>query len=556
MAKIEKLPLPPFQNGMIREAALDENLVPNDTLELSLNLNSDRIGALQLRPGITMLGTRITSGIITAITLNAAGGSYVANDVLTIATGRVNAKITVNTVTTGAIATFTLTSGGSGYSTGTGVAVTGGTGTGATFNITTIATQDISVLGMTSFRNNAGSILLALAKIGTNVYAYDGAAYTSIRTGLNATSKARFTNFVNYTYMVNGHANENIAAYNGSGSFVDNANSDALPKGDFIENYRSRIWVADSSDDKVYYSAVAASNGTITGGTDFIQVSPQDGEKITGLKRYPRALLVFKQNHIYRIFSTDSADPDPSIFRGTHSQESIVEGKNGISYHHPSGFYDFVFDGDQKEISRPIVDIVRAIPRSAYENIIGWADDNNKYWSVGDITLGGVVFSNIVCRYSISTQTWTVYSYNKEMTASTQYDNGTTLSVILGNEQGKILTFNSGLTDDGSPIYYDLMTHWMYFSQIKSTAKTISEIGTIHENAQGGNLSYQVDTDSLSEWRPIGEIKKNLYQLDKLNAKDFTRIRFRMSGSSTGSPFIFRGWELLNMMTEGEIKQP
>lgn len=475
MAQIDKLPIPPFQNGMIREAALDENLVPNDTVELSLNLHSDRIGALQLRPGITLLGARVASD---------------------------------------------------------------------------------PILGMTNFINNAHTISKAIAKSGTVVYGYAGSTWDSIRTGLSSTSKARFTNFVNRTYMVNGNANQAIASYTGTGSFTDNANTGSLPKGDFIENYRSRIWDADSSTDKVYYSDVVATDGTISGGTSFIQISPQDGERITGLKRYPRALLVFKNNHIYRIFSTDSVDPDPSIFRGTYSQESIVEGKNGISYHHPSGFYDFVFDGDQKEISRPIVDIINAIPRTMYENIIGWADDNNKYWSIGDITLKGVLFENLVCRYTISTQVWAVYSYNQQITASTKYDDFSSITNIIGNELGEVLTHDSGNTDNGTPIYYDLITHPMYFTSVKSSVKAISGLATIHENAQGGNVSYQIDTDPPNKWRPISEIKKDLYQIDSLNTGDFTRIRFRLSGSSTGSPFIFRGWEILNMITQGEIMKP
>jgi hypothetical protein len=474
MAEIEKLPVPAFQNGTIREAALDEVLSPNDTVELALNLNFDRIGALQTRNGLTILGEQIQ--------------------------------------------------------------------------------ESQPVLGIGNFRNNAGSTYRALAKVNQNVHAYNGSSWSSVRSGLAASSKARFTNFVGYTYMVNGNANQAVSTYNGSGSF-GSTNIGSLAAADFIENYRTRIWTGNQSNDKLFYTDVASTSGVISGGTSFIQISPQDGERITGLKRYPRALLVFKNNHIYRIFSTTSTDPDPSIFRGTYSHESIVEGKNGISYHHPSGFYNFVFDGDQIEISRPIADIVSAIPRTYYENISGWSDDNNKYWSIGDITLGGVSFSNIVCRYTISTQVWTVYSYGSEIRSAGLYDDGTTLRTIVGNDNGKVLTFDSGNTDDGTPIFYDLITHPMYFTNLRSSSKTLSEIATLHQNGQGGNLSYQIDSDKGSVWRPIGQLTKDLYQVDKLNAK-FTKIRFRLSGSSSGSPFIFRGWELLNMMTDGELRKP
>ena len=72
--------------------------------------------------------------------------------------------------------------------------------------------------------------------------------------------------------------------------------------------------------------------------------SPQDGESITGLIRVPRALLLFKQNHIYRIYSATNIDPYPAYNVGTYSQESIVQTKDGVYFHHPSGFYHFSYD--------------------------------------------------------------------------------------------------------------------------------------------------------------------------------------------------------------------
>ena len=275
---------------------------------------------------------------------------------------------------------------------------------------------------------------------------------------------------------------------------------------------------------------------------------------MTGLFRHPRALLVFKNNHIYRVFSINSTDPDPSIHRGTYSQESIVQGKNGISYHHPTGFYDFVFDGEQREISRPIIDIVQAILRSYYENVSGWVDDDHKMWSIGDITLGGISFSNIVVRYTISTQVWTVYSYSTEPRCGILYDNGTTLTTVIGDDVGNVKTFDSGTSDDGTSIHYDLQTHWLSFTSIKSTSKNLTDIASLHENAHGGNLSYQLDSDLANEWRPIGSLTKDLYQRDNMNAIYFYLIRFRFHGSTIGSPFNFRGWELFDMLTEDAIK--
>lgn len=80
--------------------------------------------------------TFAVSYTVDSASLGAAGSSYAANDVLTLANSG-GATITVNTVNSGAIATFTLTTAGSGVTSlpTNPVAVTGGAGTGATFNL-------------------------------------------------------------------------------------------------------------------------------------------------------------------------------------------------------------------------------------------------------------------------------------------------------------------------------------------------------------------------------------------------------------------------------------
>lgn len=471
MAELKKIPYPPIQNGMVCEEAVDEILSPPNTAQFIKNLHCDRIGALTLRKGLTLVGSQVSSG---------------------------NA-----------------------------------------------------ILGMANYINNARTTLCLLAKTNTSVYSYNGSSWTEARTGLTASSKARFTNFIDKTYMVNG--SQAPQAFNGS--TFSSTGTASLQTGDYIENYRNRVWVAEKSTDKVYYTDVVSTSNTITGGTEFLQISPQDGEQITGLKRSASCLLVFKNNHIYRLFTPNCSDPDPYITRGTYSQESIVEGKDGIYYHHPTGFYQLVMGERQNEISRPIINVIRAISRAYYDNICGWFDDDHYYWSVGDITLEGVSFTNMVCRYTVSTQIWTLYSYASEIRSACNYDNGTYLYPVVGDDNGNVLRLNYGNDDNGSPIHYDLITHWQYFTKIKSTAKSISEIASLHENALGATISYQIDTDLASKEKPISGLNKDLYQIDKLNAKDFTRIRFRFSGNSQGTPFIFRGWELLYMLTEGEIKE-
>lgn len=82
--------------------------------------------------------TLTPSGGITGITLNNAGLGFTANDILYLV-GGCNAQVTVNTIGAGGkIATWTLTNIGAAYTTATAAQSWGGTGTGATFNITSV----------------------------------------------------------------------------------------------------------------------------------------------------------------------------------------------------------------------------------------------------------------------------------------------------------------------------------------------------------------------------------------------------------------------------------
>lgn len=87
-------------------------------------------------------GTRIASGI-QAInpTPTAAGTGYKVNDVLTCAVGGTGAQVQVREITTaGAVVTLSLhhCGTGTGYATGTGKALTGGSGSGCTLEVTTV----------------------------------------------------------------------------------------------------------------------------------------------------------------------------------------------------------------------------------------------------------------------------------------------------------------------------------------------------------------------------------------------------------------------------------
>lgn len=418
------------------------------------------------------------------------------------------------------------------------------------------------ILGLYEFRDSgAGSNNQIIAVNGTVAYYLSGGTWTSKRTGLTTGSKAEFTTYLDYVFMVNGADATAVWDGNPSNSFVTTGNASGAPVGKYIENFRNRVWIAGNSTypDRVYYSSLPSSVTTpvISWDTDvatgqWLDVSPSDGENITWLQRSKNALLVFKNNHIYRVYSINQSEPDPKIDVGTYSGRSVVEAKDGTYFHHPSGFYKYT-DGGVQEISKPIQDIVENIALSNYTKVAGWEDGDHIYWSVGDITINGITISNTVVRYTISSRTWTRYSYPAQILVTSNYNDGSSLYRLVGDSGGDVLKVNEGLTDNGTNIYYSLTHRWLTLDGFVNTEKIISDISFEHDGGTGTKISYQIESSPLSTWPSLGQLGSN----DSLLKTNIVcrRVRLMLFGVSVGEPFTYYGFEM-PMVTVDNIDFP
>lgn len=418
-----------------------------------------------------------------------------------------------------------------------------------------------NILGLYEFRDSgSGTNNQIIAVNGTVAYYLNGSnVWTSKRTGLTAGSKARFSTFLDFVFMVNG--TEATAIWDGAtgNNFLTTGNAASAPTGKYIENFRSRMWISGNSTypDRLYYSSLPSSVATpvITWDTsvttgDWIDISPSDGENITGLKRSKTFLLVFKNNHIYRVASINETEPDPVIDVGTYSQESIVETKEGVFFHHPTGIY--VYSGGQvNPISQPINDFIKNVSASQYSNVAGWLDKegNHVCHSLGDITIGGVTYTNVVSRYTLSSKVWTIYSYPTKFLVSSPYNDGTTLFRLAGDNDGNILKLDTGTTDNGTPIFYSLVTRPYTFDGLFSTRKNIKKMAIIHEGGEGSVFTFRVDSEGENEWKKLAQITKKVPTAFTVDIKG-NKIFFRVQGSSVGEPFTFGGFEILEINSE------
>lgn len=395
-----------------------------------------------------------------------------------------------------------------------------------------------------------------IAVCDTTWYALISDVWTAKRTSLTTNTKARFTNFIDLVFGVNGV--EVMQTWDMGGGNFTTTSAVSAPSATFIDNFRSRVWAAKTSGNpsRLYYSSVASSGGTILWtGTDssFIDVAPGDGEDITGIKKFGTGLYVFKNSTIYRVFSINQTEPDPQILVGTYSQESITVAKDGMYWHHPSGIYRLrKGETNPIEISRPVYDIIKNVTRTNYSEVSSWNDDDHCYFSVGSISVYGITINNCVLRWTISTEIWTIYSYAQNLIVGNTYDNSNAIDRVVGDDDGNVYTFNSGNTDNTIAINYELETRWLNLSGLRSEEKVIKQLAAIHENMQGAEVGQRTGSKNRLEIEPIGSLEdqESIFNSLSINAK---RIKLSIRGTSNSGSSIFQGFEILDWTNEGII---
>lgn len=479
--------------GVIRQAEVDDSLIPDGAVTDVINFHFDRKGAATVRPGIAALGS-------TVLVSRPCVGLH-------------------NVQQRTAVAVFSNGSSSTIYSYGTSsaanawaVSLDGGT-----------ASVRIRMVDFGSF------------SIAVN-FIYN--TYSSMRFWDGGTRAWRFTgNPINPQNMW-GYAPQLGEVYKSRVYLL----GDTVPSGSATNA---------SNPSRLFFSSVISSTGNITWtpNVDYVDINPGDGENPTGLKRFSTELLVFKPNYIYR-FRTSSIDPDPLVKIGTRSHESIVEGKRGMYFHHDTGFYRYS-GGYPVEISRPISDIVDAIAFTQYDDIAGWNDSDHIYWFVGTLAITEVetvTLRNVVLRYTESADLWTVYTMANEPQRGITFNSGSTLSRIVGLDNGVVATWNSGTTDLGEVIEARLRTKWYELEGI-GARKTLNRLLAVCEKAQGLELMYQIDEEVV--WKSVGQLRKFINFFN--TSITFHRIRFQIVGESRGEAAIFRYLELLEGINEGLV---
>lgn len=426
-------------------------------------------------------------------------------------------------------------------------------------------TDTKSILGLHQFILSAGTKYLLAAIDGTpsQIYRLESGTWTTTGADgqMTAGAKVRFITYLDNVLAIDGTLAKTSAdgtAWVVTGGNLDIAN---CPKGKFAIVWNDRVYIGGVAGnlDRIYYSSIPTAGAiSWTSGNGYIDIEPYSGQgNLTGFGKVPGYLLAFKERAMKR-WNGSSTFPDDLMNIGAISQEAIVQTRRTVMFFSASskktlGIYET--NGQEvKKISRPIQDIIDAIPSASYASIAGYSDGEQVIFQVGNVTYDGIAYTNVALHYHLDTQAWSVWSYPTKHLVFSQYIDGTDLKTVAGDNDGQVIQLFTGTTDaiTGStaiPIEYALQYQPMDLGA-RSVLKEVSRISTLTKNGKQGRFMARVDLKGGFE--NIGSINDDFENEFQAQLRGHT-FEFRISGITNTETEII-GFDIIRPEINETIK--
>lgn len=324
----------------------------------------------------------------------------------------------------------------------------------------------------------------------------------------------------------------------------------------FAIEFLDRVYLAGntSTPDRIVFSSLQGEiiTGQVswTRGNGYLDIEPEDGGgAITGYGKVPGYLLIFKERALKR-WNFSSTFPESLVTIGTPSQESVVMGGGLCAFFSNSnsdarGFY--ITNGGRPvpishDTTRPIKKWVDAIPTANDGNIAGWATERGFAWSVGDVTLDGVAYTNVVLRYNKQLDQWSVRTYPTEFKVFAPYVSGGVTSIVGGNDDGQVILIDKAATYTDYPstteINFAVESQSMSFgtNRIKRVSDRLFVRG---ENLEGIRTAVIADREP-GKWNAIKTLRSLLTMFNLGSTVEGTEIALRVEGRTLGERAYIR----------------
>jgi hypothetical protein len=319
---------------------------------------------------------------------------------------------------------------------------------------------------------------------------------------------------------------------NGSVSYIDKAsvtpneaiippegNSTGGQKGNLLSVYKDSLFVAGdtANPSRLYYSGGGdkINDFTVGGGGGFIDISKNDGQKITGMIVFKDSLIIFKERSTYKFAFTTSGLPqveqvNPAV--GCIAPRSIVAVENDIFFAGEDGVYTmgneagFAFDVLRtNELSVPIRPTYETIDPAYIQNISAvYAKKNGQNLVIFSYTEQGSTTNNKAMVYDRQRLGWLPTWTNIKANCWAVYKDSTGERCILygDDSSGYVKEILTGTDDFGTQIDANFELRSESFKTGTNHYKNLSMIDLLLRNPTG-TIILKVIVDGVTTAKTV-----------------------------------------------------
>lgn len=255
------------------------------------------------------------------------------------------------------------------------------------------------------------------------------------------------------------------------------------------------------------------SGNTYWVGGNYIDFETDNGDILIALGENSDELLAFKRDSLTRYNPRADAQYKVKNAKGTTSRKSVLNLGSDTFYFHPFTGINRYRSGSVEIISEPIRDIIEGITSANYDDVVAWSEkERYACFYVGDVTTReGDTISNCIIVYDTYTERWTFKSWSYAITASTIWYQSGVPAVYIADNNGQVLTANSGYGYNTTSLPFIAESHPLYavntdttvdLIKIRLTMEKISELGLSYRLIHKPTGTPGIWTNDIN-WTPL-----------------------------------------------------
>lgn len=311
-----------------------------------------------------------------------------------------------------------------------------------------------------------------------------------------------------------------------------------------IEVYKGRLYLGNvkqgtsEHSTRVLYGAVSDDDFT---DPDFID---ELGEPVTALKEYSGSLFIFSENKL-AAYDEYKLQVIPGSY-GTTSSATVQDVMGRLIWYNRGGVYMYQGGGSPQKISKRVQDWIEAI--SDAREVTAGVDEEDRYnLYIGDVTVGGVAYSDVVLRYDVTLNAWDILPDRPFKYWLRKRSGGVFEIYATDVDNDKMWRVNNGRSLNGAEIESIWQSAKLDLGQ-PDTLKNFYKAHVVFK-PQGVNeyFTLQYRLDGATGWSNIGNTTSNVsvsgsddIEVKKLEFPANTQgkfIQFKLSHTSTGNGF-------------------